>query len=465
MLYDKLNTLDRLPMHMPGHKRNAALAPYLRALGAGLDITEIDGFDNLHQPEGILADCMAQAADLWGSRSAHLLINGSSGGILAAIRTMTRRGDKILLTRGAHKSVFHAIELCGLVPVFVTPPVLAPYDILAPLSPADIENALSAHPDTRLVIVTSPTYEGVISDIPAICAVAHSRGVAVMVDEAHGAHLGLGGGFADGAVKGGADIVVQSLHKTLPSLTQTAMLHVCSDRVDTERLAHQLAVFQTSSPSYLLLASIDGCVQLLREKPALLTDWSATLSHFDGQIAPLKKLQVLGHNTPLPCPFDLSKLPIFTGCAGTSGYDLARLLREEFAIEPEYAAPGMVLCMTGAGDTDATLSRLAEALLEIDSRCAYCPPPAVQPVTALLQTCEMVMPPEEALGRESRLIPLEEAAGQICGEYIWAYPPGIPLLIPGERIPRELYDAVRSGTAPELHSTSGKFAAYIRALS
>lgn len=466
MIYDRLKKLDRLPMHMPGHKRNRDLAPYLSSLGAEIDITEIDGYDDLHHPDGMIAECMELAAALWGSRKAFLLINGSTCGILAAIRTMTKRGDKIIMTRGAHKSVFHAVELCGLVPVFIMPPVLDHMDILGSISPESIEQKLVEHPDARLVLLTSPTYEGIISDISGICSAAHRRGVPVVVDEAHGAHLGLGGGFPAGAVSSGADIVIHSLHKTLPSLTQTAMLHVGSELVDIDRLAHQLSVFETSSPSYLLMSSIDGCVRLLEQERELLSDWSKSLDAFDERIKPLEGLRILGHSEKTPAyAFDRSKLPIYTGDTELSGYELASLLRDQYAIEPEYASPRMVLCMTGPGDTDRSLSQLAKALLETGRHCCCRVPQVSHPISSILEQTEMTTHPEKALEADSVMLPLEEAVGHICAEYVWAYPPGIPLLIPGERISAPLRALLSGNDMPELRSTSGKIPSYIRALA
>lgn len=465
MIYDRLKGRKRLAMHMPGHKRNTAIAPYLSGLGADMDITEIDGFDDLHAPGGMIARCMERAAHLWGSRRAHLLINGSTCGILAAIRTMTHRGDKIILTRGAHKSVFHAIELCSLEPVFIMPPVLEDSGIFGSIEPQSVELLLEEHPDARLVIITSPTYEGVISDIAGICRAAHNRGVPVMVDEAHGAHLGFGG-FPDGAVRGGADIVIQSLHKTLPSLTQTAMLHVGSDRVDLQRLAHQLSVFETSSPSYLLMASIDGCVDILERKPELLGQWRKRLDAFGEAVQPLEKLRICGYNQPLPVfAHDPSKLLISTGSADLDGYRLADILRDEYDIEPEYALPESVLCMTGPGDNDESLERLAQALLDIDRRCSAGQPGVEMTLSKLMMGTVLAVSPEEALEAQTEPVPVEQSEGRICGEYIWAYPPGIPLLIPGEMIDSRLQELILSKNCPELRSTYVKIPSYIYVLS
>ncbi len=466
MLYKKLTELDTLPMHMPGHKRNTALAPYLSALRADIDITEIDGFDNLHSAEGVLEQINRQASALWGSKRSYMLVNGSTCGLLSAIRALTRRNDKVIISRNAHKSVFHAIELCGLNPVFVLPPIIEGADTFGSLSPDTVTQALEDNPDARLVIVTSPTYEGVISDIAGICAAAHARNAAVLVDEAHGAHLALSDGFGGSAVSAGADIVVQSLHKTLPSLTQTAILHVCTDNVDCERLAHQLAVFETSSPSYLLMASIGECVRLLSEKSQIIDRWLGALDLFDRKISPLKNLQIIGHGYDIPCfSFDRSKIPVLTASAGINGYELAEILRNEYRIEPEYASHGLMLAMTGAGDTAETLSALADALLEIDQSCTPHEPSSRQPIAELLSGTALVMPPERALESDGVFLPLSESKNRICAEYVWAYPPGVPLLIPGEMITSDIIDCLLCENAPELHSTGGRIPAYIKVTS
>jgi arginine/lysine/ornithine decarboxylase len=217
---------DALPMHMPGHKRNTALFPYLETLGAALDITEIDSFGNLHAPEGILAERMTQAARLWGSKQAWWLVGGSTCGLLAAIDAATNAGDKVLLGRNCHKSVYNACMLCHLETAYIQPHSFPHHCFADIITPQQVEQALAEHPDTRLVVLTSPTYEGLTSDILAISKIVHAHNAVLLVDEAHGGHLGFDNHFPTSAVKLGADMVVQSLHKTLPSLTQTALLHL-----------------------------------------------------------------------------------------------------------------------------------------------------------------------------------------------------------------------------------------------
>jgi len=434
----------RVPFHMPGHKRNAARFAHLSHLSAAEDITEIDGFDNLHGAEGILADAMARAAALWHSDRSFFLVNGSSGGILAGIRALTRRGDTVIVSRNAHKSVYHAIELCGLRPVFLTPPYDAARGMFLSLPPAAVEAALNAHPEAALVILTSPTYEGVLSDTAAIARIAHACGAALLVDEAHGAHLSLHPAFPAGAVAAGADITVQSVHKTLPSLTQTAVLHVRGPRVDPGRLAHQLAVFQTSSPSYLLMASIDGCVRTLAEDGSVMSDWARRLADFDAALGALSHLYVPYHGE---CgailgvfAYDPSKIFI----TGADGAALAAFFRGR-GMEPEMVTPQGVLMMSGAGDTPKMMTALAAAIREADAAGLPAAPAEEIPLPEIAAS---EISPEAALEAQWEAVPLREAIGRVCAEYVWAYPPGIPILIPGERIPPDaLYGAA------ELHAT------------
>ena len=453
-----LQKTGRLPMHMPGHKRNDVRFPHLSALSAAQDITEIDGFDNLHDAEGVLADSMERAAALWGADRSFYLVNGSSGGVLAGIRAMTRRGDAVLVTRAAHKSVYHAMELCGLRPVFLQPPEAKACGFLGSVSPDAVSAALQEHPEVRLVILTSPTYEGVISDIAAIAKITRAAGIPLFVDEAHGAHLSLSPAFPGGAVSAGADVVVQSLHKTLPSLTQTAILHVRGDLVDAGRLAHQLAVFQTSSPSYLFLSSMDGCVRQIADEPSLFDDWAAAIDRFDAAVSDLRRLRIPFHDGRFTkdgavFAYDRSKIWICTTGTSMTGASLAAALRVR-GIEPEMITADGVLCMTGMGDTEKTLLRLAEALLEIDAGCRAGEYDPLPPLPAGLPTLTVL--PETALELPWESVPLADAVGRVSAEYVWAYPPGIPLLIPGETITEDFTRyAAASASRVELHGTRG----------
>ena len=406
----------------------------MKALGAGLDITEIDGFDDLHGAEGILRRGMERAAQLWGAKRSFYLVNGSTCGILAAIHAVLGQGGSAIVARNCHKSVYHGLELCGITPHFLLPPVESRFGICGSIAPAEVERALQMHPDVRLVIVTSPTYEGVISDIRAIADVAHRHHAVLLVDEAHGAHLGMGN-FPAGAVACGADVVIQSAHKTLPSLTQTALLHLQGELVDPERVAHSLEIFETSSPSYLLMASLDSCVALLLEQGQhLLQEWNASLQAFGQEVRSLQHLRILGY-TAAPdssvYALDPSKIVISTAGTSATGPELMGSLRKEANIELEMAASDYVISMTGMGDTADTFHALARALCKADRMIQTSPSAAVRPD---LQLPRRLCSAQEAVFGAREKCPLDKAAGRVSAGYVWAYPPGIPLLVPGEEI-------------------------------
>ena len=424
-LFEKLQKNNRLPMYMPGHKRKNY--PYLSGM-AELDITEIAGFDNLHSPSGILLKSMEKAADLRGAKAAFYLVNGSTCGILASVCAVLERGDKALVARNCHKSVYNAIETAGAETVFVYPKINERYGIAGSISAADVEKTVSENPDIKLIIVTSPTYEGVISDIEGICGVAHRRGIPVLVDAAHGAHLGFGG-FSKSAMAQGADISVESLHKTLPSLTQTAVCYLSGDIVKSEKIAEKLAVFETSSPSYILLSSIDGCINEIK-KASTFKKWSENLDFFYSEAQKLKNIEILGKETEF---FGLDKSKIVLFPKNQSGKELAEFLRAE-NIEPEMAAPDYVICMTGAGDTKSSIKKLLKALFKADKiEKKYKKPPFI-----LNFSQNRALSIVDAKKCEKALCDLKNAVGRISAGYVWAYPPGVPVLVPGEVISAEI---------------------------
>ena len=438
-IYDALAAYrrgDTVPMHMPGHKRHT----YDYLVGADMDITEIDGFDDLHDAEGLLREAMDNAARVWGSRHAYFCVNGSTGGILAAIHACAPRGKKILVAQNCHKSVWHAIELCRLMPVRISPPVEEYFDIFGSVDPKVVEDSLNENQNIAAVVITSPTYEGVISDVAAICAAAHRHGIPVIVDEAHGAHLGFAP-FPNGAVRTGADIVVQSLHKTLPSLTQTAIVHLCGELIDPAAFARSKNLFETSSPSYLLMASCDGCTRLLGgDDPTPLDGWAEVLDLFYARTADLRHLRIFrpeGRREVFA--HDPSKIVISTRGTSITGGELMRRLREEYAIELEMASGDYALAMTGHGTTREHALRLADALRAIDRTLT----PADVPAPILLPPpAEQVMRPADAVTAPKLTLPVEQTEGEIAADYLWAYPPGIPLLSPGQHIDRAALDAI-----------------------
>ena len=250
------------PFHMPGHKRNELLAP-LDAYR--LDITEIDNFDDLHHPEGLLKEAMERAGNLFGSRRTFFMVNGCTGGILASIFATCEPGDSILVARNSHKSVYNAINIRKLNPLCIWPEGELNSLPLGVIPPEDVDKALTDNPDIKCVFITSPTYEGVVSDVRAIADIAHKHGAVLIVDEAHGAHMHFNSIFPEDALSCGADIVIHGIHKTLPALTQSALLHIGTANVNESAVSKYLSIFQSSSPSYILMGGIDYAMDFLEK--------------------------------------------------------------------------------------------------------------------------------------------------------------------------------------------------------
>ena len=470
-LFEKLKEYkdSMLPMHMPGHKRNLALSGpggYLEALCADCDITEIAGFDNLAEPEGLLLSLKKRAAALWHSEEAYPLVNGSTCGILAGIFATVPYGGSVLVARNCHKSVYHGLQLVNARVTYLMPEQERATGIYGGITAESVEAALNKAPDAGLVIVTSPTYEGVLSDVEGICKVAHTYGVPVLVDSAHGAHLGFGS-FAKSAIECGADIVVQSLHKTMPCLTQTAMLHRSGNLVCGEEIQSAINMFQTSSPSYLLLASIDGCIGLLEERgEELFCAWQDALDLFYAEAADLKYLSVMkaeqmsglpggtakGEQKE-PVSRENSKIVLCTAGTNLTGPELMQRLRSEYRIELEMAAERYAVAMTGMGDTKESLLRFARALKKIDETCSKVSMKEIR--CPALPVARLSM--GEAMHAERVELRLTDAIGRVAAEHLWAYPPGIPVVVAGEEISEELaaYLSEKRKQGVELHRKNG----------
>ncbi len=433
-------TARTVPMHMPGHKRGLKPSD---ALPYDWDITEIEGADDLHDARGILEEAMERASDLWGSRRTWYLVGGSTCGLLAAIRAAAPFGSEIIAARNCHRSVFHAIELGGYKVHWLVPDQDREYEICKAITPQQVDASIKRHPGSAAVVLTSPTYEGVLSDIREISEICTEAGIPLIVDEAHGAHLGLfeAGGFPDGAVKCGADLVVQSLHKTLPSLTQTAVLHLQGNLVEEKEIERQLGIFETSSPSYPLMISIDSCVGLLQNEGAeLFGRWKENLDRFYRDTESFGSIQVLDgsgrrRRSKEPSVRDRSKILISFRKGNMRGSRAAQILRSRYGIEVEMSSGMNVLAMTGPGDSEENFTRLFEALRSMDIVLSSSgetdlkkrEPLEVPKVRTACSILEAVYHPRE-------MIPLRECSGRICGEYLYAYPPGIPILVPGEYI-------------------------------
>ena len=452
-LYDRLAEYadSRVyPFHMPGHKRRCV--PGEAGTVYRMDITEIDGFDNLHDARGILKEAQQFAARLYGAEETCFCVNGSTGAILAAVSAVCSSGGRILIARNCHKSVYNAIELNQLQVSYIYPQVNARYTVCEGIYPQDMEKEWINHPDIQAIVITSPTYDGVVSDVRQICDAAHARGIPVIVDEAHGAHFPFSGYFPESALHCGADIVIHSLHKTLPALTQTALLHVNGLLVDRERLHRMLTVYQSSSPSYILMGSIDSCLHLLQEEgEALFARYTKQLETLRTQLGAGKRIRLLGRQDldPVRSPdYDRGKLLLFAGPGTGGGKQLYQRLLKEYGLQAEMMSVDYVLAMTSIADDEEGYARLREAVFRLEAEAqAACPEEEIKtscPEEALrsanpgktvqLPQPEQALPVWEAVRREKEKIRLRDAAGRTASEYVYLYPPGVPLLVPGEQI-------------------------------
>lgn len=457
-LYDSLieyGKTDYYPYHMPGHKRSGNIRGFSDFFQ--IDITEIDGFDNLHHAEGIIRQAQERAAGLYGAEETFFLVNGSTCGILAAISAVTDRKDKILVARNCHKSVYHAAFLQELEVKYLYPGEISEYDISDAISPEAVRTALEEFPECRAVVLTSPTYEGVIADVRKIARIVHEKDRILIVDEAHGAHLGLAEDMPENAVQQGADLVIHSLHKTLPSMTQTALLHVNGGRVSRERLRRYLSIYQSSSPSYVLMASMDACIAELIENASAC--FTRLRRYYESFMQQMEKCGNIHIGSPEAVrgkgycfkAWDICKLVISVKGTSMSGQALYDMLRDEFHLQMEMAAASYVLAIMTIADKEAGWQRLAGALQQIDGRIeeekAARTSTAVRPVderpafrAVNASSAELTI--AQALNQtysshassDVRKVPLAQAAGCISGDFVCLYPPGIPLLVPGEVI-------------------------------
>lgn len=443
-LFDRLATYsagDIYPCHMPGHKRRTC--GQLPEELCSLDITEIDGFDNLHQPEGILRDLQKKAARLCGAEESFYLVNGSTAGILSAVSAAVPYGGHILMARNCHKSAYHGAYLRNLKLSYLYPERLGEFDLFEAVTAEQVRNTLQKEPDIGAVLVVSPTYEGRIADTEEIARVVHARGLPLIVDEAHGAHLGLNDRVHKNSCQAGADLVIQSTHKTLPALTQTALLHVNGQLIDRELLKRFLHIYQTSSPSYPLMASIDNALCYVQENGE--EAYEAFERQYKKLLTNLRRCRYLRF-----LPFDrekqdIGKLVISVKGTSLTGKQLYDLLLNKYHLQVEMAAESYVLAMFTLGDSTEGYARLEAALLEIDGEMAAVPGVTdkheIEPASPGVSGKEIpvaCLRLAQAWDREKEALALEESPGRLAGEFVNLYPPGIPLLVPGERITREL---------------------------
>lgn len=413
---DYLKT-DPLPMHMPGSKRRIGSL-------SSADMTEIPALDNIHDPSSYILDLENSLASLWGARESFISVNGATAVIEAAICAAMRYfpDGRILAASNCHLSVWHGIEMSGCMHLTVDP-VTGNLPFPLEIRPSDIERILCEDSSIKTVVITSPTYEGIISDTEEIFEITRRLDCTLIVDEAHGSHLGLDDFWGPDA-KG--DLVIKSTHKTLSSPTQTAVLLKYTDRVNEEDIRHYIDIFESTSPSFPLISGISEMAELL-ETDGSMEEWKKAVLFAENSLNELNNIRLFRSNIK-----DRSKLVFL--CRGN---DLANILREEYNIETEAAWNTHLIAMTGIGDTEDSVKRFADAIREIDNDH---PELKTSDSPAVLCGHITVMSLTEASRIPHERIPSKDAIGRISGEFIFKYPPGIPVLMPGEQIKHDYSD-------------------------
>lgn len=426
-----------LGFHMPGHGQGrtvpARFAELIREHGLACDITQVLGMDDILRPDGPCLEAQRLAADLYGADHSYFLINGSSGGIHAMLLAAVRPGETVLLPRNVHRSTIAGLQLCGARAIFFETPhdgeldtgVAATVEAVAPL--------LQQHPAARALFLTSPTYHGAAADVRRLVELAHAANVAVLVDEAWGAHLAFHPQLPTSALEAGADVVVHSTHKLLAGMSQGAMLHLRGERVDRERLEDALRILQSTSPSTVIVASLDVARQQMAAEGT--ERWSKVLSLAERareRINATAGLRCFGAELagrPGIWEYDLSRLVIRTPC---TGYAAERWLRQHHGIQVEMADRQGVIALLSAGHEEADLERLLQGLhsLPSDQEPRRSGPRWRIPETALSL--------RDAFNARHETVSVDEAAGRICAELISPYPPGVPALLPGEIIAADI---------------------------
>lgn len=447
-IYEALEEFKKMrvvPFDVPGHKRgrgNAELRDFLGEKCVGVDVNSMKPLDNLCHPVSIIREAQELAAQACGAANAYFMVNGTTSSVQAMVLSCCKRGDKIILPRNVHRSVINALVLCGAHPVYVNPEVDKRLGISLGMSVAHVEKAIKSHPDAVAILVNNPTYYGICSDLQSIVRLAHQNGMKALVDEAHGTHFYFGRRMPVCAMAAGADMAALSMHKSGGSLTQSSLL-LTGPEMNPGYVSQIINLTQTTSGSYLLLSSLD----ISRRNLALrgreifrhvqdLTQYAREeINRIGGYYAYGQELI----NNDSIFDFDTTKLSVYTLDIGLAGIEVYDLLRDEYDIQIEFGDLGNILAYVSVGDRVQDIERLVSALAEIRRRH--------QRDRTGMMTQEYLPPqvevtPQEAFYAEKMSLPLEKAEGHICSEFVMCYPPGIPILAPGERITRDILDYI-----------------------
>ena len=435
-----------VPFDVPGHKRgrgNPELAAFLGAACLDVDVNSMKMLDNLCHPVSVIRDAEHLAAEAFRAAHAFFMVSGTTGSVQAMILSTVGRGDKIIMPRNVHRSAINALILCGAVPIYVNPGIEDTLGIALGMRTDDVADAMERHPDAKAVFVNNPTYYGICSDLRAITEKAHARGMKVLVDEAHGTHLYFSDRLPTAAMDAGADMAAISMHKSGGSLTQSSIL-LCADTMPLGYVHQIINITQTTSASYLLLASLDISRRNLALRGREVIDRIIGLvAYARDEINAIGDYYAYGRELidgDAVYDFDTTKLSIFTCATGLAGIEVYDILRDDYDIQTEFGDIANLLAYVSVGDRPKDIERLVAALAEI--RRNYRKDPSKTLKMEYIDPV-VVCGPQDAFYAEKESLPIQETKGRICAEFVMCYPPGIPILAPGEEITDEILTYIR----------------------
>jgi lysine decarboxylase len=434
-----------VPFDVPGHKGgrgNPELTEFLGIDCLKVDVNSMKPLDNLIHPVSVIKAAEELAAEAFGADAAFFMVNGTTAAVQAMIMSTCKAGDEIIMPRNVHRSSINALVVCGAVPVYVNPGVNHQLGIPLGMAVEEIERAMKEHPKAKAILVNNPTYYGVCSNLKEIVRLAHNNGMKVLVDEAHGAHFYFGENLPVSAMAAGADMAAVSMHKTGGSLTQSSFL-LCKNDIDPGYVRQIINLTQTTSGSYLLLSSLDlARKNMVLNGKEIITKTLELAEYARNEINKIGGYYAFSReliNGDTIYDFDRSKMSVNTGAIGLAGIEVYDLLRDEYDIQIEFGDIGNILAMITAGDRAFEIERLISALSEIKRLYGR---DRVGLLTHEYIDPEVALTPQKAFYSDKKSLPLKECVGHISGEFVMCYPPGIPILAPGERITGEIIDYI-----------------------
>lgn len=435
------------PFDVPGHKRGKGLTELKDYVGEKmfqLDINAMVELDNIFNPTGVIKEAEELAADLYGVDSSFFLVNGTTSGLQTMLMTMCRHDDQIILPRNVHRSITAGLILSGAIPSYIQPEFNSKYGIALGITPESVGKAIKDNPKAKVLLVVNPTYYGFASNIKKIFEIAHAHGLYVIVDQAHGSHFAFHDELPLCSLKAGADMAALSLHKTGGSLTQSSLLMINNSSIDHDVVRTYLNLIQTTSPSHILLCSIDiARKQLALKGRSMLEKVLEVARYARAEINKLDSFYAFGPDQvgqPGAYNFDETKLPIYVKETGLTGYEIRDILYYDYRIQVELADLYNILCIISLGDDYGSVNRLIEALRDIEKN--YQGGKHEEFFQKELIIPEVIVSPRDAFYSKKKTVRLEEAVGSISGEAVMAYPPGIPIVAPGEKITKEIVDYI-----------------------